>query len=106
MKQISHLFFAVSLLTLSACAGVATQGGTESADNHETAISKAETGLKALNAKGGAWRDTEELIKNAKQEVNDKNFDKALKLAHEALEQIEMANQQVTSEMKAAPWLF
>lgn len=59
-----------------------------------------------LDKSGGAWAYTEDLILEAKQKSSEKQFDEALKLAKEALEQTRAAKAQLESQKAAGPYLF
>jgi hypothetical protein len=70
-------------------AGCATQtaGKAADADQAAAAIAAAETSRAAAAAVGYEWRDTAAMIEAAKKAVEEKDFDKAVKLAHQAEQQ-------------------
>ena len=103
MKQLKFLL-ALSLSTASlSCAAT---GGAEMSGSYDEIIVKAEQSYKAIAKKGGAWRDTGEMIDEAKKEAKAGNKDKALSLAIRAYEEANLAGKQHQEQAKAGPWLF
>lgn len=101
-KSIIGLFVLASS-TITACA---TTGTGSNAGDYQSMITQAEEAYNAVDKAGGAWRDTGDLITEAKKEAESGNKDKAYTLASEAYEQSKLASEQLESQKKAGPWLF
>lgn len=94
---------AIMALFLAACAGTATKegSGTSEAQEAKQAIGDAEAAAEKADSVGYLWRDTEQMIKDAKKAVEAKNYEKATKLAEEARRQSELAYQQYLDQRGA-----
>ncbi|MDH5392084.1 MAG: hypothetical protein OEY11_02735 [Gammaproteobacteria bacterium] len=66
-------------------------------------IQQASQSFKDVNAVGFAWRDTEDMIKQAEVALIDNEIDEAVKLAKEALMQSKIAMQQYEMQKNAGP---
>lgn len=100
------------MLGLSACASMdgmesssAAVGGSLQ-EQSQQAISQAEQAYDSIHKRGGAWAYTGETLDAAKEAAKGNDFDKAIKLANEALEQAQMASKQFEGQTEAGPYLF
>lgn len=66
-------------------------------------ISQAKVSFDEINAVGGAWSETEDMIKEAEKLVKEKKINKAEKLAADALLQNRLATMQHESQKNAGP---
>lgn len=90
-----------SALTLAACS---SGGGTSAeADEVRQAIAAAEEEKNKAAEMGFEWRDTGKFIKEAREELEAGNYDKAMELAREAEFQGEQAQEQARSQADAGP---
>jgi hypothetical protein len=113
MKKLTILL-AVSTLTLGGCAwfggssasSAASAGGAATKESVTAAIAAAETAVKKANSVGGEWRDTENLIKDAKAALGKGELDSAMKLAKTAEEEAKLGALQAAENKDAKPWLF
>lgn len=64
------------------------------------AVKKAENAQTQANQVGYEWRDTDKMIKAAKQAIDNKDYSKAIKLAKVAEAQSHNAVKQYHSEVK------
>lgn len=103
------ILFATTLAT-SGCSWFMSTGGGDSAgltkESVEAAIAASVAASKKADAAGNDWRDMEKMQKDAKAALEKGELDKAMKLAKEAEEQSNLAEQQATQEKNAKPWLF
>ncbi|WP_455218308.1 hypothetical protein [Kaarinaea lacus] len=103
MKKLALL--AALILALGGCASTGGEAkAPATAESAKEAIAAAEAAVK--QAKGNEWRDTGKFIKQAKEALEKKDFEKAVKLAKKAKSQGEMAAAQGKAEANAGPWLF
>lgn len=99
-----YLVAAVMALFLAACAGTAARDnpGAPEAQEATQAIKEAEAAAEKADSVGYLWRDTEDMIKEAKKAAEEENYDKAVKLAEEARRQSELGYQQYLDQKDAA----
>lgn len=67
---------------------------------------KAEKALKQLSDAGGAWVNTEDTLKQARDLASKQDYDQAMKLVKEAMAETDIALQQFESQKNAGPYLF
>lgn len=103
MKQASLALVLILGLVSVSCASV---GAGTASGNYQDMITKAEQAYKSVDEQGGAWRDTGEMIADAKKAAEAGDFSQAFALASEAYDQSMMAMKQKEAEAKAGPWLF
>lgn len=111
-NQIIHwIAIAVITMVLAACGSL--QGGSAGDDSASGAkgefdklYGKAEKSLKKLADAGGAWVNTEDTLKQARDLASKQNYDKAMKLVKEAMAETDIAQQQFESQRNARPYLF
>lgn len=101
MKKVAAL---LAILALAGCAS--TGGKSEEPADFATLISQAEAAQKKAKSVGGEWRDTGDLIKDAKEANEKGDAEKAMSLAKRAKFESEMGIKQAESQAKAGPWLF
>lgn len=84
-------------------AGCATQTVSKPADAESAAaaIAAAEASRAAAAAVGYEWRDTAQMIADARKAAEEKDFDKAVKLAGQAEQQGQAAVAQHKQQMNA-----
>lgn len=83
-------------------AGCATQTAKPAdAEMAAAAIAAAESSRAAAAAVGYEWRDTAKMIEDAKKAVEEKDFDKAVKLAKQAERQGQNAVAQQQQQIQA-----
>lgn len=83
-------------------AGCATQTAKPAdAEQATAAIAAAEASRAAAEAVGYEWRDTAKMIADAKKAVEEKDFDKAVKLAKQAERQGKEALAQHKQQVEA-----
>jgi hypothetical protein len=99
----SYFAAAFMALFLTACASSAAKdsSGTTDAQQAKQAISQAEAAAEKADSVGYLWRDTEQLIKDAKKAVDEKKYEEATSLADEARRQSELAYQQYLDQRDA-----
>lgn len=78
-----------------------TAGGPE-AQRAQQAIGEAEAAAEKADAVGYLWRDTEEMIEEAKKAAEAREYDKAVQLAEEARRQSDQAYRQYLDQRDAA----
>lgn len=112
-RHINGLTIAVSVLLLSACSlfegvssGTGSSSGGAAKAQFEEIYAKAEQALKQVTSAGGAWAFTEDTLKEARSLAEKQEFDKATKLAKDAITESEIALQQFESQKNAGPYLF
>ena len=69
-------------------------------------IKAAEEATQKAASADGEWRDTANLIKEAKGALAKGDSNKAEKLAKEAMDQGNLGYEQAVAEKNAGPWLF
>ncbi|MFP4131588.1 hypothetical protein [Thiohalospira sp.] len=90
-----------SALVLAACS---SGGGTSAeADKVREAISAAEKENDKAAEMGFEWRDARKFIKEAREELDKGNTDKAMELAREAEFQGEQGQKQAQTQANASP---
>lgn len=98
MRKIILALAAATLLG----AGCATQTAKPAdAEQAAAAIAAAESSRAAAAAVGYEWRDTAKMIEDAKKAVEEKDFDKAVKLAKQAERQGQAAVAQHKQQIEA-----
>jgi hypothetical protein len=80
------LALAAATLIGTGCA-TQTTGKAADADQAAAAIAAAESSRAAAAAVGYEWRDTAQMIEDARKAVEEKDYNKAVKLAHQAEQQ-------------------
>ncbi|MDH5376800.1 MAG: hypothetical protein OEX00_00580 [Gammaproteobacteria bacterium] len=102
-RHVAKVLFASAFLSLTSLSSIAL---SEEGGDHNAMIAKAENAYKAINKTGGAWRDTGELIDEAKKEAESGNSQKAFELADEAYRQATLASEQQKNSGSGKPWQF
>ena len=92
-KQLILMTF-LSALALAAAA-------SETQESFDTAYQAAEEARRQAADVGYEWRDTEEMLEDAKGAAANSDFDTAVKLANEAKTQGELGVQQAAREAEA-----
>ncbi len=97
------ILIATFTLMLGACAptGSSAAGGSTSAESAAKAIASAEAAREKVAKVGYEWRDTGGIIDDAKKAAEDKDYDKAAKLAAKAKYQSVAAMEQYKSQKNA-----
>ena len=95
--KLTLLLFASSIL-FSACTN-----NRMDADNANKEIQQAVNSYDKVNAVGFAWRDTQKMIKKAKEALADDDVSAATKHAKEASMQNKLAMEQYEREKNAGP---
>ena len=62
--------------------------------------------LKELDAIGGAWSNTEDMIGKAEEAAKGKDFDKAMKILKAASSETKLARAQFDQQKNAGPHMF
>jgi len=103
-----YIALTVGAIWLAGCAGMATTtaGGGSGAcgDDVACAISAAEASVKKATAIGAAWRDSEQMIKDAKAAEKAGEAKKAIQLAATAEREGKLAYEQGMAEKNVKPW--
>jgi hypothetical protein len=99
IKRIRSATLAIALAGLSI--GAAQAGDDPKAAEFKAAVEKAEAARKKAASVGGEWRDTGKTIKKAKASAEEGDYNKALKLAHDAYRQGELGYKQAMSQKDA-----
>jgi hypothetical protein len=110
-KFLSIASMAVLLLLQIGCSsgGGTMESATATGDTQtqfEQVYKQAEDAYKKVKDAGGAWAYTEDTLKEARQAADAKDYDKATKLAKNALEESEIARVQFEGQKQAGPYLF
>ncbi|MGD8547653.1 MAG: hypothetical protein PVJ10_06755 [Thiohalophilus sp.] len=98
MKKIAILAMTAAM-TLAACA----TGPTHTMQDANSAITAADHELSRAKNVNYAWRDTGKMIKKAKKEAKEGEYDKAVKTANAAKLQSSLALQQHDENKGAGP---
>ena len=102
MKAIKLIRTAALAITLAGLSVGAVQAGDDAkAAEFKAAVEKAEAARKKADTVGGEWRDTGKMIKKAKASAEKGDYNKALKLAHDAYRQGELGYKQAMSQKDA-----
>jgi hypothetical protein len=104
MKRILSIA-AVMATALAACAPARTPIAASAAQSDEFAllVARTETEIRAAEKTGFLWRDTEQLLRDARSAQREGRRDDAMQLANKALRQAQLAQQQARDNTKAAP---
>ncbi|MEK6748304.1 MAG: hypothetical protein AABY83_03750 [Pseudomonadota bacterium] len=100
-----YLTLLVGAVWLAGCAGMATTGSSGACgDDVACVISSAEAAVKKAGSVGAAWRDSDSLIKNAKDAEKAGDGKKAIQLATRAEREGLLAYEQGVAQKDAKPW--
>ncbi len=94
----------IMIATLSLMLGACATGGIQaesSEDAAASAIAAAQVATDKVAKVGYEWRDTRDIIEEAKKAAEAKDYDKAAKLAHKAEAQSVEAMKQYESQKNA-----
>ena len=113
IRFISRFTMAISVVLFAACSMMEGDSSEEGAPmssgakaQFEEVYAKAEKVLKQVSDAGGAWAYTEDTLKDARSLAEKQDYDKAIKLAKDAITESEIALQQHESQKSAGPYLF
>lgn len=89
-------------VTLAAALAACSTPSTDN-DAFNALAAQAENEIREAEKVGFLWRDTEQLLADARQANRQGRHDEAMKLAQKALKQAELAQQQAKDNAKAGP---
>ena len=90
--------------TVSACSS--TPSSNEGGGDFSAQLESTVAAYNALDKQGGAWRDTKEMLDNAKKAMDANDTAKANKLLSAAKSEVESAKAQMEQQKNAGPYLF
>jgi hypothetical protein len=93
-KRVVYLLLGSILLIPLSCLSAETR------ESFQASYEAAEAARMKADALGHEWRDTAEILEQAKTEADQDHFDEAVKLAEEAKFQSERAIEQAESQAK------
>jgi len=114
MRKFNILVLSGIVSFLIACSGESTDKAAANANTaapasngeFEKIIGEAEQAYQDAIAMGAAWRDTDIILQKARAAAEGNDVTKATELAHQALEQSQLAMKQSKEQEKAGPHLF
>lgn len=101
MKKLATV---VAITFLSGCA--AMSGSKDEVKDLPTLVKDASASIKKAGSVGGEWRDTQKLLKGAKEAAKAGDAEKAISLAKKAQMQGQLGYEQALGQKDAGPWLF
>ena len=104
MKLIQPLFIIGLFATLAACSS--TPSSSAGGGDFDSQLAATEAAYSALEKNGGAWRDTKEMLDDAKKAMAANDAATANKKLSAAKSEVEMASAQHEQQKNAAPYLF
>lgn len=93
------------ITTLGACSPARTPTNAAAVSNDEFSrlAAQVETEIRAAEKTGFLWRDTEQILRDARAAQRDGRRDEAVQLANKALRQAQQAQQQARDSANATP---
>ena len=103
MKRFLTIVAVIS--TLAACSPARHPTNAAAASNDEFSLlaARVETEIRAAEKTGFLWRDTEQILRDARTAQRNERHDEAVQLANKALRQAQLAQQQARDSANAAP---
>ncbi len=96
-------FLSLAAMTVMVAACASAPENVHSKGDADGAIAAAEHELSRANKLGFEWRDSDKMVKAAKEANKEGKFDEAVKLASKAKEQGTMAIEQAQEQKGAGP---
>ncbi len=103
MKSMKSVLFCSVLTALSACSSTPSSNG---GGDFESDLAATQAALTALDKKGGAWRDTQDMLDDAKKAMASNDAATANKKLSAAKSEVEMATAQLAGQQNAGPTMF
>ena len=101
MKRILPI---VGVLMLTACGTTGpSPSATSASDEFSRLAAEVEHEIRVTEKTGFLWRDTEKILRDARLAQSEGRYDEAKQLAHKAMRQAKLAQQQALDNANARP---